>query len=283
MARSNSLQLKASLLKKALIFSAFFYVSIASADDVKQVEACPPRHIDEVARVNYVYDGDTLQLEDGRKIRLIGIDTAEIFSKRGSIDESVKHSGEQAKAALKRLLSRSSQHIGLAFGAQRFDRYQRTLAHVYLPDGENLQAALISQGHAIAFTTPPNDFMSDCYRRLEVMAMSKKLGIWALPRYQLKRTAQLTQNSDGFHRLQAKVTRIWQTPYRVTLLLDDSVEVKIRRYDLPNFNAHMLNTLENKNIEIRGWLHIKNVAQSTDDKKQYFMTLRHPDAIKVLN
>ena len=57
--------------------------------------------------------------------------------------------------------------IGLAYGNQRLDRYGRTLAHAYLPDGLNLQAWLIEQGHAIAFTTPPNDRMSDCYRQRE--------------------------------------------------------------------------------------------------------------------
>jgi len=280
-------------LKKALIFSAFFYVVILSAHAaghaashahaVNRVSVCPPQHIDESARVNYVYDGDTLQLEDGRKVRLMGIDTPEIFSRHGHIAENIKHSGEQAKATLKQLLSQSNQRVGLAFGAQRFDRYQRTLAHVYLPDGKNLQATLISQGRAIAFTTPPNDRMSDCYQQQEALAIKQKLGIWKLPQYQLKRTGQLTTSSDGFHRLHGKVTRIWQRHHRLTLFLDNRVEVKIRRIDLPNFNAHMLSSLENKNIEIRGWLHLKKSTQAEQNSPVFIMSLRHPDAIKVLN
>ena len=300
MARSNSLQLKAYLLKKALIFSAFFYVSISANPGVlanpgilastqintlshASTSACPPPHIDETARVNYVYDGDTVQLEDGRKIRLLGIDTPEIFSKRGSVAEAIKRSGEQAKAALQGLLNRANQHVGLAYGGQRFDRYQRSLAHVFLPDGTNLQAQLISQGHAIAFTTPPNDAMSDCYQQLETQAIKQVRGIWKLPQYQLKRVTQLKNTSAGFHRLQAKVTRVWQNNHRVTLVLDNALEVKIHHYDLPNFNAHMLKTLAQKNIEIRGWLHVKNPSQVTQNKPRFMMTVRHPDAIKMLH
>jgi len=306
------------LLKKALIFSAFFYVpriyvpriympgfyipgfyvaifyaaffsahtashAAGHAYAANRASECPPQHIDESVRVNYVYDGDTLQLEDGRKVRLMGIDTPEIFSRHGRIAEDIKHSGEQAKATLKQLLSHSNQHVGLAFGPQRFDRYQRTLAHVYLPNGKNLQAALISEGRAIAFTTPPNDRMSDCYQQQEALAIKQKRGIWRLPRYQIKRTGQLTKSSDGFHRLRGKVTRIWQGNFRLTLFLDNRVEVKIRRFDLPNFNAHMLNSLENKNIEIRGWLHLKQSTQTEQTSPVFIMSLRHPDAIKVLN
>ncbi len=284
MARSNSLQLKIYLLKKALIFSAFFYVAIF---DAAAANVCPPHHIDETARVNYVYDGDTLQLEDGRKVRLMGIDTPEVYAKRGRIATEIRRSGEQAKIALKALLAESSQQIGLAYGVQRFDRYQRTLAHVFLADGKNIQAALISGGYAIAFTTPPDDSMSDCYRQQEALAIKAKRGIWQLAQYKLKRSVQLNSASDGFHRLQGRVTRLWQSANQVRFLLDDTVEVKIRGYDLANFNNHMLKTLENKKIQIRGWLHVKkvshNASQQQSDRSRFIMSLRHADAIKVLN
>ncbi len=279
MARSNSLQFKTCLLKKALIFSAFFYVLSFNL----QASVCAPQHIDGSARVNYVYDGDTLQLEDGRKVRLLGIDTPEVFSRRSNITEDIKRSGERAKTALRQQLAQSNQRISLAYGPQRFDRYGRTLAHVFLPSGKNLQAELIRQGHAIAFTTPPNDKMSSCYQQQEVQARKAKKGIWALPQYQLKYTRNLTQNSVGFHRLQAKVTRIWQDNFKVTLFLDGIVEVKIRRFDMPNFNAYMLNNLKNKTVEIRGWLHAKTTAQNKHNKTRFLMRLRHPDAIKVLH
>jgi len=278
-ARSNSLQLNTRLLKKALIFSAFFYVQPSSV----YAFACPPRHIDESVRVNYVYDGDTLQLEDGRKVRLMGIDTPEVFSRHRNIADDIKLSGERARAALQQQLSQANQRISLAYGPQRFDRYKRTLAHAFLPNGKNIQAWLISQGHAIAFTTPPNDRMSDCYRQQELEARQLKRGIWKLPQYQLKRSGDLDKSSQGFHRLQAKVTRIWQSRKKVTLFLDDKIELKIYNNDLPNFNVHMLNNLDHKNVQVRGWLRVKKMNQNSQNKISFIMTLRHPDSIKVLN
>ena len=290
MARSNSLQLKANLLKKALIFSAFFYVLIFTHPGAASTGVCPPQHIDESARVDYVYDGDTIKLEDGRKIRLLGIDTPEIFSRKKLIPEAIKAEGEAAKVALQKLLNTSRQRVSLAYGQQRFDRYRRTLAHVFLTDGTNLQAALISQGHAIAFTTPPNDRMSDCYQRQEAKARKRKQGVWALEQYQLKTTSSLSVTSSkknsGFQRIEGKVSRVWQSKKTFGFILDDKVEVRIFKQDLNNFNAYSLNNLVNKKVRIRGWLHVKernNQSSSMKSKKIFTMNLRHPDAIKVLN
>ncbi|MCW9048220.1 MAG: thermonuclease family protein [Gammaproteobacteria bacterium] len=244
---------------------------------------CAPQHIDESVRVNYVYDGDTLQLEDGRKIRLIGIDTPEVFGRHKKINSDVKARGKQARAALQKQLDDSDQRVSLAYGPQRFDRYNRTLAHVFLPDGKNLQAWLIEQGYGVAFTTPPNDTMSDCYKQQEVQAINAKRGIWNMPRYQLTRTNQLNNNSEGFHRLQAKVTQARAYNNKISLLLDDNVELYIYKKDLLNFNAYMLNNLENKNIQVRGWLHIKKAQNTQQNKARFIMTLRHPDNIKVLH
>ncbi len=281
--RSNSLQLKYDLLEKALLFSAFFYVLVFSLPLSAQAFDCPPVRIGESHKVSYVYDGDTLQLKDGRKIRLIGIDTPEVFSRNRQIIRAIKHHGELAKKALRKQLELSHWHIGLAYGSERFDRYNRTLAHVFLPNGKNLQAWLIRQGYAIAFTTPPNDRMSECYRRLENEAIKHRRGIWQLDRYQLKTPRSLNRKSNGFHRLQGTVTHVTLSKYKVIFLLDDRVEVKINRRDLDNFNVYWINHLKHKRVRVRGWLHRKKHKQRGSNNINYVMTLRHPDAIKVIH
>ena len=275
------MQFKARLLKKALIFSAFFYV--LNFNTAVYSAVCPPQNIDESVRVNYVYDGDTLQLEDGRKVRLIGLDTPEVYSRNKNLDNDIKAAGEKAKAALQRQLNQSDQRVSLAYGSQRFDRYRRSLAHVFLADGKNVQAWLIREGHAVAFTTPPNDSMSDCYQQQETLAIEAGRGIWKMSRFQVKRTHQLNENSKGFHRLRAKVTRISQSRHRIKLMLDDNVELNILKKDLINFNAYMLNNLKHKNIQVRGWLHIKKEQNTSVNKKRFIMSLRHPDNFKVLH
>ncbi len=299
-ARSNSLfhrlgsaaagQAKNEHVKKSAVIQRFFYVWVKLLAALFASSAyalnCPPQHIDESARVNYVYDGDTLQLEDGRKIRMLGIDSPETFTRQGSLQPDIKVAGEKAKAALQQQLNASRNKISLAFGPQRFDRYGRTLAHVFLPDGSNLQAGLIAQGYAIAFTTPPNDRMSPCYRELEAQAMQANRGIWQLPRYQLRGVNQLSKESEGFYRIQAVVTRIWQGNFAVTVFLDNRLEVKILNYDLANFNVYMLNQLMGKSVIIRGWVQQKKWQENRSDTPQnkllFSMNLRHPDNIKGL-
>ena len=273
-------------IKKVLIFSTFFYAcTVFPGLSFAGQMACPPPRIDESARVNYVYDGDTLQLEDGRKIRLIGIDTPEVFSKKRAIASDIKDSGERARAALVQQLKLAGNHVSLLYGDQRFDRYGRTLAHVFLTNGTNLQAWLIARGHAIAFTTPPNDKMSHCYRQQEQLAQASELGIWQMTQYQLKHSYQLSGRVQGLHRLQGKVSRIIESKGRFTLILDEKVEINIYKPDFHNFNKYQLDNLQNKTIRVRGWLKNKKIKKAKHTAKntqmKYSMTLRHPDSLNV--
>ena len=52
------------------MFSALFI-----ACNTVEASPCAPQQISESAKVRYVNDGDTVHFEDGRKIRLIGIDS----------------------------------------------------------------------------------------------------------------------------------------------------------------------------------------------------------------
>ncbi len=289
MVRSNPSFLQTARLKKALLCSVFFYVlaiqAPAFADSTGTTQAgaaglCPPQRIDQTARVNYVYDGDTLQLESGRKIRLIGIDTPEVFSRKHYIPADIKQHGLQARDALQALLNRSSRQVQLAYGQQSQDRYGRTLAHVFLPDGSNLQAELIARGHGIAFTTPPNDRMSDCYRTQEARARQQQLGIWQLPQYQIKHTRQTIGSLAGFHRLQGQVTEVTQSKNRIRLQLGPQLEVNIYKNDWVNFSLHQLLNLQGKTVRVRGWVKpIKQRSKTSDTPPRYRLTLRHRDAL----
>lgn len=290
--RSNSSSLQTARLKKALFCSVFFYVFVtcllvtgpafAETTNAVQTDAvlCPPQRIEQTARVNYVYDGDTLQLESGRKIRLIGIDTPEVFSRKYQIPTDIKQQGLQARDALQALLNQSSRRVQLAYGQEPQDRYGRTLAHVFLPDGTNLQAELIARGHAIAFTTPPNDRMSDCYRTQEQGARQQQLGIWQLPQYRIRHTQQTLDQLDGFHRLQGQVTEVTQSKSRIRLRLGPQIEVNIYKNDWANFSLHQLLNLQGKTVRVRGWVSpVKQRNKTADTPPRYRLTLRHHDAL----
>lgn len=269
MARTKFLLIN-GLFKKALKFSAFFYV-LFSLNAYADIAGCPPQRIDESAHVEYVFDGDTVRLSDGRKVRLLGIDTPETASKNGAIAADIKASGLEARAALRKILASQGMKVSLAYGQQRLDHYGRTLAHLFTVDGVNVQAQLIRQGFAIAYTTPPNDRLSSCYRQQEVLARQARLGIWLLPQYQLKYANKLDQAAFGFQRVQGTVTQFRKTESRITLTLDDSLDVMIYKKDWPNFSLHILSQLQGKQVRVRGWLR--------KYKKRYQLNLRHTDAL----
>ena len=106
-----------------------------------EAQPCLPFQVDEWAEVSYVYDGDTVRLSDGRKVRLIGINTPEI-GHDGQVSEPL---GDAARQALQGLLVGQPQ-VALRYEEDRRDRYGRLLAHLYLLDQRNVQELLLSGG-----------------------------------------------------------------------------------------------------------------------------------------
>jgi endonuclease YncB( thermonuclease family) len=79
-------------------------------------------------------DCHTLQLDTGRKVRLIGVDTPETKDPR----KPVQHFGQEATAFTQRLIE--GKRVRLAYDQQHKDKYGRTLAYVYLDDGTFVNA-----------------------------------------------------------------------------------------------------------------------------------------------
>jgi len=245
--------------------SAFFYAPTALAFD------CPADHFDETALVKSVHDGDTLKLNDGRKIRLIGINTPELARD----NQAAQAYAHQARNSLIQLIKQTEQKIQLVYGVDRQDKYKRTLAHIYLANGQNMQARLISQGLATAFTTPPNDRMASCYRMLEKAAMQQQLGIWSLADYQIQPSDQLAKNAKGFRRIEGRVRQTHLSKKSFWINLHGDVNIRIASHDLKYFDNAELSQLKHKNIRIRGWLH--------PEKNSHFINLRHPDALQLVH
>jgi endonuclease YncB( thermonuclease family) len=90
-----------------------------------------------------VYDGDTLTLRDGRRVRLLQIDTPELGS-----GECFSRA---ARAALVRLVPVGTR-VGLEFdgGLDRVDRYSRLLRYIRR-SGENVNLELVGEGAAAPY------------------------------------------------------------------------------------------------------------------------------------
>jgi len=96
-------------------------------------------------QVSWVPDGDTVHLEDGRKVRLLGIDAPEM-GRDGAPDQ---YYAKEARQFLRRLVK--GRTVRVETDHQGTDRYGRILAYVYLPDGRMANLVLVEEGYAFYY------------------------------------------------------------------------------------------------------------------------------------
>ena len=69
--------------------------------------------------------------------------------------------------------------VRLEYDWQRKDKYDRTLAYVYLEDGTFVNAEIIKQGYGHAYTRFPFKYLEE-FREYEKEARENGRGLWAL-------------------------------------------------------------------------------------------------------
>ena len=128
----------------------------------------------ELATVQRVVDGDTFVAMIGARrfrVRLIGVDTPETVKPR----TPVQCYGPEASAYAKDTLT--AKQVRLVYDVDRYDRYGRTLAYVYL--GKTfLNLALVQQGYAVVETVPPDIAHVTEFVAAQRTARAKRLGLW---------------------------------------------------------------------------------------------------------
>ncbi len=236
-----------------------------------RADACPAECVDEEAHVAKVYDGDTVRLRDGRRLRLIGLDAPEL----GHDGEASEPFAQQATDTLNALLARHGYRVLLRYGVERRDDYGRWLAHLYLPDKTSITAHLLSSGLATQLTVPPDTYQIDCYRQAEAQAHAKDMGIWRLPKYQVVASTDIEPNARGFRRVRGTVVRFGHSRSSVWLNLEGGIALRIEREDLGNFPHWDLASLDGKQVVARGWLY--------EHSGELRMQIRHPAALELVH
>ena len=126
----------------------------------------PPIAPRELVRVKRVFDGDTILLEDGRKIRYLGINAPEyqepFYLKAKRFNESLV----------------LGQEIRLEFDQEGGDLYDRVLAYVWVGD-QMVNARLVQEGLAHAFFIGISRKHNGQFLRLQAEAKQRKVGIWS--------------------------------------------------------------------------------------------------------
>lgn len=127
--------------------------------------------------VTKVIDGDTVKLENGKTVRLLGIDTPETKHPK----KSVECFGKEASAETKNLLE--GKIVVLEKDISETDKYNRLLRYIYLPldNGQILfvQDYLVREGFATALTFPPDVKFSEQLREAERFAKEENKGLWS--------------------------------------------------------------------------------------------------------
>lgn len=229
--------------------------------------ACSSKQFDEVSKIRYIHDGDTLHLKDGRKIRLIGINTPELARD----NKPAEPYAIEATNALKSLFKKDKS-IALVYGRDKKDRYGRLLAHALLADGQNIQAILLKQGLARVIAIPPNTRFISCYLEMEHQARCAKAGLWQ--NSSIIAAKQLQNRDLGFHLIQGKVESIDTDDKGIWLNLDHKLTIGIRPENQALFDPKTINNLLDQTIIVRGWINKSN--KSTP----YYLRVQHPLSIQ---
>jgi micrococcal nuclease len=126
------------------------------------------------ARVERVVDGDTVHLTGLGSVRLIGVDTPEVYG------GTVECFGSEASAFAKSVLRRGVD-VRYRVGTEAHDRYGRLLAYVWLGDGRLFNRMLVERGYATTLTIAPNDQLAPRFAAAERRARHARVGMWRRP------------------------------------------------------------------------------------------------------
>lgn len=140
----------------------------------------PPRTAQR-AKVLRVTDGDTIVLDTisvgeidrrtgGRKSRLIGVDTPEVFGRAECF-------GRQASAFTEGVLG--GRDVLVDFDVDPIDRYGRALVYVWETDGTFFNGRLVAEGYASQSTFVPNVRYAELFTRLARVARESDRGLWS--------------------------------------------------------------------------------------------------------
>ena len=212
--------------------------------------------------VTRVLDGETVALDDGTELRLIGA-----LAPR-AIDAGAEPGMWPAEIAateeLRALLL--SKTVELAFGGERGDRYGRLQAHAYIRDGDTrrwVQGHLLEQGLARAYTVAGNRACADALLTAERGAREARRGLWAEAVYQARPAdgpSQLARSRSTFQLVEGRIAGVAQVRGMIYLNFDAdwrrAFSIALRRGDrgLLGTDGGNPKALQGRFVRVRGWI-----------------------------
>ena len=229
------------------------------------------------ARVTAVVDGDTVVLEDGRHVRLVGIQAPKLPLGRPNF--AAWPLGEEAKAALAEMILNRDVHVHLAATPQ--DRHGRVLAHLTrVEDAQWLQGEMLTRGLARVYTFPDNRALAAELLSFERQARSDARGMWALPYYAVRNVDNVRFDDGTFQIIEGRVQDTAKIKKRIYLNFgadwrsDFTIKVNLRDERLFEDAGLDLVALKGQRVRVRGWLKSQNGPM---------IELDHPERLELLD
>jgi endonuclease YncB( thermonuclease family) len=258
------------ILKKASLVGAFF-VSMLMV--TQALAFCPLASDLPSAAVQRVVDGDTLHLADGRRVRLIGLDTPEL----GRAGRPAEPGAVAARSRLRELVAASRGRVGLRLGREAQDRYGRTLAHVYDGRGRNLEAQMLDEGLGYRVAVAPNVALVDCQQAAERQARTARRGLWK--QAPVQRSSALKRS--GFALVQGRVEGVERNRGGLWLELEGSVVLRIKPEQVPQFDLAFVQGLVGRRVEARGWVLERSRRGARAGQARWLLPLSHPSMLEL--
>lgn len=223
-----------------------------------------------------VVDGDTVRIDDGRQIRLTGIQAPKLPLGRAGF--RAWPLAEPARAAMEALSL--GKKVRLGFGGRREDRHGRILAHVFTADGAWLQGEMVSRGLARVYSFADNRACVAALLAREREARDADRGIWALDWYAIRPAGPDVGPYGSFQLVEGTVRKVavvrgrlylnfgedWRTDFTVTAAPKVRARLDREGYDYAG--------LEGRRIRVRGWI---------DERNGPMLNLSHGEQIERLD
>jgi endonuclease YncB( thermonuclease family) len=228
-------------------------------------------------RVVEVVDGDTVMLEDGRQVRLVGTQAPKL--PLGRPDFRAWPLADEAKAALEALALGRMVELRAGPDAATVDRHGRVLAHLFDADGRWIQGAMVEAGLARVYSFADNRALAPELLALESAARDAGRGIWAHAYYAVRTPDEAEADLDTFQLVEGEVLDAEVRERRAFLNFGPDRRTDFTAYvDGPALNLFeadgiALDALAGRRVRVRGWIGHYNGPE---------IELTHPEQLEVL-
>ena len=232
--------------------------------------------------VTEVVDGDTVFLDNGLQIRLIGTQAPKLPLGREGFETWPL--ADEAKVALEDLVL--GQKVIVRYGGETRDRYDRVLGQLFVDIGGDelwVQEKMLLDGLARVYSFADNRSCLATLIAAETKARTLKLGIWADPYYQIRRADRpqaLLERLDHYELVEGRVLlaeaagqgvflnfgRLWKEDFTVVI---GGAALKLFADD--GFDPLLI---EGALIRVRGWVEERDGPR---------IEVTHPEQIEVLS